>query len=94
MPYIKSNQRDKFSDAVRELGELISDVGELNYVITSIAHRFTIKTGVNYAKLSAVHGVLNDAAAEFYRVVMAPYEDKKIYENGNVSELDAGPNRS
>ena len=32
--------------------------------------------------------LLNDVQREFYRVVVAPYEDKKRKENGSVSELD------
>jgi len=33
-------------------------------------------------------GALNGANQEFYRVVVAPYEDAKISENGSVYCLD------
>lgn len=33
-------------------------------------------------------GAYKDVAAEFYRVVLAKYEDQKIEANGYVSSLD------
>jgi len=39
---------------------------------------------VGYAEMSAVRGVLADVSSEFYRRKMAPYEDMKREENGDV----------
>jgi len=41
-----------------------------------------------YDLRSLGHSVLQDAAAEYYREVMGPYEDQKKKVNGPVSELD------
>ena len=37
-----------------------------------------------YAVYNRAMGVFDCAAREFYRRVVAPYEDKKIMENGDV----------
>lgn len=56
--------------------------GIMNYVIT----RLTLNVyGVGgYAIFNRAMGVLDCVAREFYRRKVAPYEDKKIKENGDV----------
>ena len=39
---------------------------------------------LRYKDLEEVMGALNGANQEFYRLVVAPYEDRKLVENGNV----------
>ncbi|MEE8372500.1 MAG: hypothetical protein V3R87_02025 [Dehalococcoidia bacterium] len=78
MPYIKS--KDKFramsSPAV---------VGELNYKITEACIDFIEENGgLSYTTVQNVIGVLECAKLELYRRVLAPYEDTKIAENGDV----------
>jgi hypothetical protein len=58
--------------------------GELNYVFTEIALRYIRDFGLNYAHVNDVIGALECAKLEFYRRLAAPYEDKKIAENGDV----------
>lgn len=65
--------------------------GHLNYVITSLITRvytdYLKKEGglnLNYSDHNEIIGLLECAKMEFYRRKTAPYEDKKIKENGDV----------
>lgn len=58
--------------------------GELNYVITVICKAYIEARGRTYSVLNEVCGVLTCAQQELYRRVVAPYEDEKITENGDV----------
>lgn len=84
MPYIK-NRKD-FDSALEPLAAQIKDVGDLNYVITRLATRFLLAEGLNYAEINAVSGVLQKVAAEFDARVTRPYEDLKIWQNGDIPE--------
>lgn len=77
MPYIRPESRQIYNDQIDELSAGITNVGELNYVITRLCHKWILK----YGKLSCV-------TQEFYRVVVSDYEDLKRAENGSVSSLD------
>ena len=85
MPYIKKEDREKFDSLVEELSGLISNPGDLNYVISSLLHREIVKGGLNYAKCNELIGVMDCASKEFYRKVVAPYEDTKIMLNGDLN---------
>jgi len=82
MPYIRQEDRIYFDDEDMERLET-SDPGQLNYVITKMVHRFLGKTP-RYEDFNAAIGVLESAKLELYRRKVAPYEDKKIEENGDV----------
>ena len=84
MPYIKQEDRDCLDETMSELNYKIINEGELNYVITSLCIDYVNRNGKDYSTLNAVHGVLNCADKEFYRRMTAPYEDRKIEENGDV----------
>jgi Mg/Co/Ni transporter MgtE len=79
-------------DLAQLLGnETNHDVRELagmwNYVFTRIILRTSIKSrvpGRKYWVLALVCGVLVTMIFEFYRRVVAPYEDEKVIENGDV----------
>lgn len=60
------------------------DAGELNYVITEALIGYLRVKGLRYATLNEIVGVLECAKAEFQRRIVAPYEDMKIAENGDV----------
>lgn len=91
MPYIEQRDRYKIDEALEDITvDVFSySVGDMNYVITSLIHKW-VKThgGLRYAILSQARAVLKDAHDEFYRTVVAPYEDIKRKENGSVSGLD------
>jgi len=61
------------------------DGGELNFAITSLIDTYLRgRGGVRYLHLNEVIGVLECAKLELYRRIAAPYEDRKIAENGDV----------
>ena len=85
MPYIKNEDRDRLDKKINELSELInsdSRAGELNYIITKLLLK---NTGAGkYQDYNELIGMLECAKQEFYRRHIAPYEDEKIIENGDV----------
>lgn len=79
MPYIKQDRRIPLTM------ELPDTAGELNYVFTKLALRYLTRHGMNYQHVNDVIGALEGAKLELYRRHVAPYEDQKIIENGDVS---------
>lgn len=77
MPYIKDEQKDK---ALLDP----TDAGELNYAITSMVDDYILAKGDRYVTYNEVIGVLECAKQELYRRIIAPYEDRKCAENGDV----------
>lgn len=93
MPYITKDRRkeiekcDSHLDIFGKIGQLnkvIETEGELNYVITKLCHSFIERKRKKYSTLNTVIGVLECAKLELYRRIIAPYENQKIKENGNV----------
>lgn len=85
MPYIQSERRKPFKKPIGDLMAFVENEGDLNYVISKICKRYMqIKEPKNYALLNEIMGVLESAKLEFYRRVVAPYEDVKINENGDI----------
>jgi hypothetical protein len=81
MPYIKQELRDHLSAWP---GYQPSDAGELNYILTTIIKNYFRDRGGRYQQINDVLGALEGAKMEFYRRIVAPYEDTKIAENGDV----------
>ena len=82
MPYIKKEQRPKMDalvDFMAAYGILAN--GDLNYVLFAFCKRY-IKPG--YGKYKNFCGELRQCATEIERRLLAPYEDAKIIENGDV----------
>jgi len=90
MPYIKPEDRKELQEAfcdannIKELGGFCDNAGELNYVITNIIHGYHKAKGGKYQHANDILGALEGAKLEFYRRIVAPYEDIKIVENGDV----------
>lgn len=80
MPYIKQSDRDLLA---QEFGWSPSTPGDLNYKITLLIQRYW-REGQSYQTINDIIGALEGAKAEFQRRVVAPYEDSKIKENGDV----------
>ena len=80
MPYITKDQRKD----VEETGPYTS--GELNYAITILIKKYIGNrvAGQSYAVFNEIIGALECAKLELYRRLVAPYEDEKIQENGDV----------
>lgn len=81
MPYIKHERRGLIEP---QFDFEISNAGELNYVLTVIAHRYWNDNGQNYQAFNDIIGALEGCKLELYRRKVAPYEDEKIKENGDV----------
>ena len=84
MPYIPQQRRE---DLFPEFGAAIPRTpGELNFVLAdTIKFYLERKDGrPSYANYNEVIGVLEALKLEIYRRLVAPYEDQKIRENGDV----------
>lgn len=92
MPYINSEDRNVLDKAVSEAvsalnmsgEELLDKAGPLNYTITRICTGLLDK--VSYRDIAILTGVIENVKQELYRRAAAPYEDQKIYENGDTRE--------
>ncbi len=80
MPYI-----DKYDRAlVENTANGPRNPGELNYAITMLLINYIVYKGKSYTFMNDCLGALEGAKLEFYRRAVAPYEDAKIKENGDV----------
>ena len=80
MPYIPQERRQAILAGAKP-----QDAGELNFAITVLVDNYlNDKGGIRYAHLNEVMGAMDCAKLELYRRVVAPYEDKKIGESGDV----------
>ena len=79
MPYIKKEDRTEATELWP------NTAGELNYAITMLCNAYIARNGgMSYAIGNEVVGVLECAKLELYRRKLAPYEDKKIAQNGDI----------
>ena len=88
MPYIDAVGRATIDPMLKNVKVEDMEAGELNYTITHLCHRWISRKGLKYINLAIVFGVLITALLELYRRIAAPYEDVKICDNGEVSELE------
>jgi hypothetical protein len=91
MPYIKENRRENLYDGKYIKVEAIENAGDIQYAIAEMVD-FYLRYGpgkFNYQKCNDIMGALAGAQMEFYRKVVAPYEDEKILENGGLYDLKA-----
>lgn len=87
MPYIKKNAREVFDNHIASITQCLTfngevNDGEVNYVISKILDACYNKP--SYTTMSNAIKALECAKLEWYRKVMAPYEDEKLKENGPV----------
>ena len=76
-PYIDQAERERALTEPRT-------PGELNFAITQLLVNYVLLKGENYTHLNDCLGACEGAKQEFYRRVVAPYEDAKCSENGDV----------
>ena len=95
MPYISSERRRGINEIeLRADGIkwIPSNAGDLQYVIAEFIHNYISDKGLNYQHCNDMLGALSGAHSEFYRQVVAPYENQKIIENGDVySQINEYP---
>lgn len=94
MPYIPQDDRfDLFNEFVFAINASPPrNAGDIQYMIARIIDLYLYtKEGARYQDMNDVMGSLAGAQMEFYRCVVAPYEDLKIMENGGVyGRYDSG----
>ena len=86
MPYIKKEQKKKYKDILLLLKtntDIISNPGELNYLVTKILQIYLIKNKLSYKTLNEIIGAIECSKIEFYRREIVKYEKEKIKENGD-----------
>jgi hypothetical protein len=87
MPYIKKDQRPELDALVAPLTKHIQSLsmeeqdGAMNYTVTKMLKGVY---PLRYFHLNRALGVLTAITQELYRRIVAPYEDEKIKENGDV----------
>ena len=82
MPYIKPERRALLKYFIEKHPP--ENAGELNYLITTLIWKYVSLKGEKYQHYNDVMGALEGAKLELYRRKIAPYEDVKIKENGDV----------
>lgn len=80
MPYIIQTRRED----IEEYGRKPTTAGELNFAITRLLRAYTNMKGTGYQTYNDIMGALEGAKMEIYRRKIAPYEDAKMSENGDV----------
>lgn len=81
MPYIKNKMiRNVLNQIIYLHRALFKQTGNLNYFLFKLAK----ETCFSYSDYKDFIGELEAAKLEIYRRQIAPYEDKKIKENGDV----------
>ena len=83
MPYINQKIRGELDVLIKPLVDICRHLmwGELNYVLTKILLGCRPET---YADYNGLVGVLECVKLELYRRMVAPFEDSKKKENGEV----------
>ena len=93
MPYIKQDFRDEIEDTTNFIRLVTYFVtvkndqdacGMLNYIIYTLVRTRMIVKGKGYFFFAWVVGTLICAILEIYRRLVAPYEEEKIKENGDI----------
>ena len=92
MPYIAPDDRTPLDEVVHHVVDALMKSGDstldragcLNYTLTRICSGIIDK--VSYKDICVLTGVLENVKQELYRRAAAPYEELKIYENGDVAE--------
>lgn len=80
MPYIKQDRRLVLTPRCVPA----ENEGDLNFQISTLLNAYMVANGISYDRMGDCTAACENAAAEFRRRVMGPYEDIKIAENGDV----------
>lgn len=81
MPYVPLIDRICLHDLKIEK---IQSKGQLAYLIAQVIDTYTADHGKSYSTFNDILGALEGTKLEFYRRVVAPYENGKLAENGDV----------
>lgn len=98
MPYIAQNRRSALDQTINDLIAVIDTLnekdqsalaGDLNYTITRLID--SAYPAKRYRHMNEIVGVLECAKMEFYRRIASPYEDQKIYDEGDAYGVQVDP---
>jgi len=84
VPYIPPERRKIFDRVLEECARDIKSEGELNYCTYKLSCLVVQRTGESYANLSMCSSAMEHAKMEWYRRKLAPYEDEKIKQHGDI----------
>ena len=79
MPYIPQDRRKALEESLAPI-----KAGELNYLFTHLINNYLELNRESYQSYNDIMGALEGAKLELYRRKIAPYEEKKKEENGDV----------
>jgi len=82
MPYVRIERKKALDPLIQSLAEQVTNPGDMAYVVTRLMVAQT-PPEPRYADLCTVYGNILLTAQEFWRRVVAPYENKKWLENGD-----------
>lgn len=82
MPYLEESVKEALDSGLIKM----SEPGHLTYRLYKCCLDYIAIRGKRFFSVCEVMGALTCCALEFYRRIIAPYEDKKIQENGDVGE--------
>jgi hypothetical protein len=80
MPYIKQEKRASFENGTGKM----EAPGDVNYILTRVCSEYINNKGKSYQTYNDIIGALECCKLEMYRRAVAPYEELKIAENGDV----------
>ena len=89
MPYLTEDARAQLDEHINGLLKVLleTDVsvpGGLNYAICRVADGVIAAKGESYSQYNNLLGSVEAAKLEIYRRMVAPYENAKSYQNGEV----------
>ena len=85
MPYIEQRFRANLDYLIDEmLRYSLHREGFLNYTLFKLCKELNKGKFESYSSYKSFIGELNECVAEIRRRLLAPYEDKKIDENGDI----------
>lgn len=84
MPYITRDKRAALDPHIAALAGAVETEGDMNYCIYKLSCLLIEKMGESYANYSMCGSAMEHAKLEWYRRRVAPYEDKKIIQNGDI----------
>lgn len=79
MPYIPQSEKNRVDQ-----DNLITTAGQFNYALNQLVSIYIEQNGFNYQTSNDIIGAMECAKLELYRRLVAPYEDGKILQNGDV----------
>jgi hypothetical protein len=84
MPYIDQDDRLRLEQELKEGYPTAKTPGELQYLFAVLIHKYLKEKPRRYQTYNDIMGALSGASMEFYRQVVAPFEDGKKDANGGV----------